>query len=123
MNEIIVLQYILITSYVLILNSPSLGGLVPLDNPEVPEADYEQTTSRDPERARGRFTSSDSAAGSTSSINSRRSDDQLLLPSPPVQTGSPHKGIYADVDPAKQSRVQPPAKEDPVLYSQIKHQD
>ena len=95
---------------------------MPLYKPEVPEADYEQTTSRDPERARDRFTSSDSA-GSTSSTSSERSDDPLLLPSPPVQAGSPHKGIYADVDPVKHSRVQPPAKEELVLYSQIKHQD
>ena len=87
--------------------------------PEVPEADYEQTTSRDPERGRGRFTSSDSA-GSTSSINSRRS---LLPSSPPVQAKSPHKGNYAEVDPVKQTPVQPPAKEEPVLYSQINHQD
>ena len=79
----------------------------------MPEADYEQTTSRDPERARGWFTSSDSI--------SRSSDDPLLPPSPPVQAGSPHKGIYADVDPVKQTRVQPPAKEEPVFYSQIKH--
>ena len=113
MNEIIVLQYILITSYVLILNSPSLHKR------EVPEAVYEQTTSRDPERARGRFTSSDSA-GSTSSTSSGR----LLLPSsPPVQAKSPHKGNYADVDAVKQTPVQPPAKEEPVLYSQINHQD
>ena len=112
------MQYIEITSYVLILNSPSLGGPVPLYKPEVPEADYEQTTSRDPERARDRFTSSDSA-GSTSSTSSGRSDDSLLPPSPPVQAGSPHKGIYADVDPLKQTPVQPPAKEEPVLYSQI----
>ena len=87
--------------------------------PEVPEADYEQTTSRDPERGRCRFTSSDSA-GSTSSINSRRS---LLPSSPPVQAKSPHKGNYAEVDPVKQTPVQPPAKEEPVLYSQINHQD
>ena len=92
-----------------------------LYKPEVPEADNEQTTSRDPERVRGRFASSD--AGSTSSINSGRSGDTLLPPSPPVQAGSPHKGIYADVDPLKQTRVQPPAKEEPVFYSQIKHQD
>ena len=89
----------------LILYSPSPY------KPEVPEADYEQTTSRDPERARGRFTSSDS-------INSRSSDDPLLPPSPPVQAG---KVIYAEVDPVKQTRVQPPAKEEPVFYSQIKH--
>ena len=93
---------------------------MPLYKPEVPEADYEQTTSRDPERARDRFTSSDSA-GSTSSTSSGRSDDSLLLPSPLVQAGSPHKGIYADVDPLKQTPVQPPAKEEPVFYSQIKH--
>ena len=118
MNEIIVLQYIEITSYVLILNSPSLH------KPEAPEADYEQTTSRDPERARDRFTSSDSA-GSTSPTSSGRSDDTLLPPSPPVpvQAGSPHKGIYTDVDPLKQTPVQPPAKKEPVFYSQIKHQD
>ena len=114
MNEIIVFCNIYITSYVLILNSPSPY------KPEVPEADYEQTTSRDPERARGRFTSSDSA-GSTSSTSSGRSDDPLLPPSPPVQAKSPHKGIYADVDPLKQTPVHPPAKEEPVFYSQIKH--
>ena len=85
----------------------------------MPEADYELTTSRYPERARGRFTSSYSA-GSTSSTSSGRSDDPLLPPSPPVQAG---KGIYAEVDPVKQTQVQPPAKEEPVLYSQIKHQD
>jgi len=88
----------------------------------VPEADYEQTTSRDPERARGRFTSSYSA-GITTSTSSGRSDDPLILPSPPVQAGSPHKGNYADVDSLKQTQVQPPAKEEPVLHSQIKHQD
>ena len=89
----------------------------------MPEAVYEQTTHKDPERARDRFTSSDSA-GSTSSTSSGRSDDPLLLlPSPPVQAGSPHKGNYADVDLLKQTPVQPPAKEEPVLYSQIKHQD
>ena len=85
-----------------------------LNKPEVPEADYEQTTSRDPERARGWFKSSDSA-GSTSSTSSGRSDDSLLPSSPPVQAGSPHKGIYADVDPLKQTPVQPPAKEEPEL--------
>ena len=83
----------------------------------VPEADYEQTTSRDPERARGQFTSSDSAS-STSLASSGRSDDPLLPLSPPVQAKSPHKGIYADV-PLKQTPVQPPvqppAKEEPVL--------
>jgi len=100
-------------------HSPSLCGPMPLYKPDVPEADYEQTTSRDPERARDRFTSSDSA-GSTSSTSSGRSDDPSLLPSPPVQAG---KGIYAEVDPVKQTRVQPPAKEEPVFYSQIKRQD
>ena len=97
-----------------------------LYKPEVPEADYEQTTSRpvtrDPGSARGRTKSSDSA-DSTSSNSSGRSGDLLLPPSPPVQAKSPHKGIYADVDPLKQTQVQPPAKEEPVLYSQIKHQD
>ena len=116
------MQYIEITSYVLILNSPSLGGPVPLYKPEVPEANYEQTTSRNPGGARGQFMSSDSA-GSTSLTSSGRSDDPLLLPSPPLQAGSPHKGNYADVDPLKQTPVQPPAKEEPVFYSQIKHQD
>ena len=95
---------------------------MPLYKPEVPEADYEQTTSRNPERARGQFTSSDSA-GSTSSTSSERSGDPLLPPNPPLQAGSPHKGIYADVNSLKQARVQPPAKEEPVFYSQIKHQD
>lgn len=99
----------------LFLNSPSH------DKPKVPEADYEQTTSRQVPVSR-RTQSSDSAE-STSSAGSGGSDVPLLSTSPPAQAGSPHKGLYADIDPVKQTRVQPPAKEEPVLYSQIKYQD
>ena len=88
----------------------------------MPETDYEQTTRKDLERARARTKSSDSA-DSTTSTSSGRSDDPLLPPSPPVKAGSLHKGNYADVDPVKQTRVQPPAKEEPVFYSQIKPQN
>ena len=99
----------------LFLNSPSH------DKPKVSEADYEQTTSR-PVPVPHRTQSSDSAK-STSSAGSGGSDVPLLSTSPPSQARSPHKGQYADIDPVKQTRAQPPAKEDPVLYSQIKPQD
>ena len=98
-----------------ILNSPSL------DKPKVPEADYEQTTSRQVPVPR-RTQSSDSAE-STSSAGSGGSDVPLLSTSPPAPAMSQHKGVYAEVDPVKQTRAQPPAKEEPVLYSLVKHQD
>ena len=104
-----------VTSDFLILNSPSC------DKHKVSEADYEQTTSRQvPVPIR---TQSSDSAESASSAGSGGSDVPLLSSSPPAQARNPHKGLYADVDPVKQTRVQPPVKEDPVLYSQIKPQD
>ena len=109
---IIALQVI---SDFLILNSPSL------DKPKVSEADYEQTTSR--QVPVPRQTQSSDSAESASSADSGGSDDPLLSTSPPAQAGSPHKGMYADIDPVKQTQAQPPAKEDPVQYSLIKYQE
>ena len=74
--------------------SPSLGGPVLLYKPQV---------GSHPER--------------TSITDSEGSNDHLLQPSPPAPV------LYAQVDPVKQTQVQPPANDDPVQYAQIKHQD
>ena len=79
--------------------SPSLGGPVLLYKPQV---------ASHPE--------------STSITDSEGSNDHLLQPSPPAPVESSHL-LYAQVDPVKQTQVPPPANDDPVQYTLIKHQD
>ena len=59
---------------------------------------------------------------SSSITDSEGSNDQLLQPTPPAPVGSPHL-VYAQVNPVKQTQVQPPTNDDPVQYAQIEHQD
>ena len=58
---------------------------------------------------------------SSPSTVSRRSDDLLLPPSPPVPASRPPL-VYAQPY-VKQIQVPPPSNDDPVQYAQLKQQD
>ena len=113
------------------LNSPSLGGPVPLYQPPVPEMVYvssEQTTrrpaARDPEHTATLMQTLDSTPSTLqtgSSTESGHSADLLLPPSHPVPARSPQL-MYAQIN-MKQTQVQPPVNDDHVQYTQIEHQD
>ena len=111
--------------------SPSLGGPVPLYEPstataELVYANSELTTntpvSRDPENTVPRTQSSESTTTSSPSTDSEGSNYYLLQPTPPPPVESPHL-VYAQLEAVKQTQVLPPASDDPVQYTQIKHQD
>ena len=125
--ELIVLLTYNILYYI---HSPSLGGPVQLYEPstataELVYANSELTTNtpvaRDPDNTVPR-TQSESTTTSSPSTDSEGSNYHLLQPTPPAPVESPHL-VYAQVDPVKQTQVQPPANDDPVQYAQIEHQD
>ena len=113
------------------LNSPSLGGPVPLYQPPVSEMVYvttEQTTrrpvARDPEHTATLMQTLDSTPSTLqtgSSTESGHSADLLLPPSHPAPARSPHL-VYAQLN-VTQTQVQPPANDEHVQYAQIEHQD
>ena len=111
-------------------HSPSLGGPVALNRPPTAAADLvydnsEQSTGRSvagDSESTTVWTQSSDTTTTPPSTDSEGSNYYLLQPTPLAPVESPHL-VYAQVDPVKQTQVQPPANDDPVQYAQIEHQD